>query len=380
MYIFKTKGTNVWDNKNLLKILPFSNILIDSPKIKKLSNAELLYELPFYDSLNIKEISKAFRSYAKSFSIEIIDSKDPLIQLNASKSSIKDLFKDLLHGMIGFKYQSTMSISLSKEKINGDNEYSSVYFNSTTKTIISPGFNLDKSFEEILYRINNWINEGSGWIIDSVNGEYANISKYAPLFGNSFIELPSKLKSQKKGLINIKNKDNKCFLCCHVRHLNPIDNNSNRISKKDKKVANTLNYYGIDFPISKEDCCKVEKQNNICINVFSYDNGIIYPIYKSTEKFSDSMELLLIFEENRSHYVYVKDFNRLMFNKSKNKNKKYFCRYCLQCFSSEIILTEYKENCLVINGKQCVKLSKVLKIILDKYLYHLKYMLILNVF
>ena len=111
-----------------------------------------------------------------------------------------------------FKYQITMNISLRKEKINGDTEYSSVYFNSLTKTIINLDFYLDKSFEEILYRIDNWINEGSGWIIDSINGEYVNISKYAPLFGNSFIELPSELKNPKKGLINIKNKDNKCFL------------------------------------------------------------------------------------------------------------------------------------------------------------------------
>ena len=107
-------------------------------------------------------------------------------------------------------------------------------------------------------------------------------------------------------------------------------------------MANTLNYSGTDFPISKKDYCKIEKQNNICINVFSNDNGIIYPIHISSEKFDNSMDLLLIFEENKSHYVYIKDFNRLMFNKSKNKNKKYFCRYCLQCFSSENILTEHK--------------------------------------
>ena len=86
------KETNVWDCKITLKIFPFYNILIhfmEKPKIKELSNAELLYELPFYDSLSIKEISKAFRRYAKSFSIEIIDSKDYLVQLIASKSSIK---------------------------------------------------------------------------------------------------------------------------------------------------------------------------------------------------------------------------------------------------------------------------------------------------
>ena len=70
------------------------------------------------------------------------------------------------------------------------------------------------------------------------------------------------------------------------------------------------------------------------------------------------MDLLLIFDENKSHYVYIKDFNRLMFNKTKNKNIKYFCRCCLQCFSSENVLTEHKENCLVINSKQNVELRK----------------------
>ena len=107
-----------------------------------------------------------------------------------------------------------------------------------------------------------------------------------------------------------------------------------------------------------EDNCKIEEQNNICINVLCYENGIIYQLYISAEKFRDCMDLLLMFDENKSHYVYIKDFNRLMFNKTKNKNKKYFCRCCLQCFSSEKVLTEHKENCLVINGKQNIKLGK----------------------
>ena len=209
--------------------------------------------------------------------------KDPLIQLNTSKSSIKDLFKDLLYEMKGFKYQITMNISLSKEKINGNTEYSFLYFNSIAKAGINLDFNLHKSFEEIFYRIDNWINERSGWVIDSINGEYVNISKYAPLFGSSFIELPNELKHPKKGLINIKNKDNMCFLWCHVRHLNLIDKNSERISRRDKKVANILDYSDINFPILKKDYCRIEKQNGICINVSSYDSGVIYPIYISSE-------------------------------------------------------------------------------------------------
>ena len=111
-----------------------------------------------------------------------------------------------------------MNATLNKEKINGDTEYASVYFNSITKTVIKLDFeySIDKSFEEILYRIDNWINEGSGWVVESINSEYVNISKYAPLFGSSFIELTDKLKHPMEGLINIKNNDNKCILWCHV--------------------------------------------------------------------------------------------------------------------------------------------------------------------
>ena len=68
------------------------------------------------------------------------------------------------------------------------------------------------------------------------------------------------------------------------------------------------------------------------------------------------MDLLIISDKIKSHYVYIKDFNKFMFNKTKDKNKKHFCKYCLQCFSSERILVEYKEICSKINGKQTVKL------------------------
>ena len=79
---------------------------------------------------------------------------------------------------------------------------------------------LDKSFLEILYRIDSWINEGSGWIIESIEAQYVNISVYSLLSGSTYIELSDKLKNPMKGLINIKNNDNKCFLWCNIRYLN----------------------------------------------------------------------------------------------------------------------------------------------------------------
>ena len=137
-----------------------------------------------------------------------------------------------------------------------------------------------------------------------------------------------------------------------------IDKNPQRITKKDKEFVKNLNYEGIDFPISKKDYCKIETQNKICINAFCYKNKTTYPVYLSGQKFNDSIDLLLISNEFVSHYVYIKDFDRFMFSKTKHKGKKYFCRNCLQCFSSEKILYGQKEDCLVINGKQNVKLEK----------------------
>ena len=130
------------------------------------------------------------------------------------------------------------------------------------------------------------------------------------------------------------------------------------LKKTDKKNAEKLDYDGIKFPVQEKDFSKIEVKNNICINVFGYEDKLVFPIYVSDQKFEDSMDLLLLIDDDKSHYVYIKDFDRFMFHKTKNKNKKWFCRSCLQCFSSESVLIKHKENCLSINGKQSVKLEK----------------------
>ena len=145
---------------------------------------------------------------------------------------------------------------------------------------------------------------------------------------------------------------------CHVRHINPSKEHPERIKKTDKKIAEKRDYDEIEFPVQEKDFSKIEKKNNICINVFGYENELVFPIYVSDQKFEDSMDLLLLIDDDKSHYVYIKDFDRFMFHKTKNKNKKWFCRSCLQCFSSKNVLTEHKEDCLSINGKQSVKVEK----------------------
>ena len=92
------------------KELLFHNKHIERPKIKLLKNIDLLSELPFYEELNVIKTNHAFRGYAMSYKVEIIEKKDPIKQLEASKSSIKDLFSDLLNETKGFKYQITLTV------------------------------------------------------------------------------------------------------------------------------------------------------------------------------------------------------------------------------------------------------------------------------
>ena len=329
------------------KELPFYNVSIDKLTIKRLKTIDLLAELPFYDQLNIIKTDHAFSGYAMSYKVEIVDKKDLIVQLEASKSSIKDLFNDLSNETKGFKYQITVKVSLKKYRSNGEIEFAPVYFNSSTKKIINHRYKLDQSFQEILYRIDAWINRRSGWIIELIESQYINISTYTQLVRRSYIDLLIEIKHPKKGLINIKNNDQKCFLWCHVRHINPVKEHAERIKNIDR-----------EFAVQEKDFKKVEVQNNICVNVFGYENKLIIPIYVSDQKFKDTIDSLLLINDDQSHYVYIKDFNTFMFHKTKNKNKKWFCKSCLQCFSSESVLIKHKEDCLSINGQQSINLEK----------------------
>ena len=101
-----------------------------------------------------------------------------------------------------------------------------------------------------------------------------------PLSGSSYIPLPKELNNSMKGLINIKNRDLKCFMWCHIRLINPQNKNAERINKQDKKIASTLDYSGIDFSMKTHNYQSAEKIFEMNANVFCYENKV-YPIYIS---------------------------------------------------------------------------------------------------
>ena len=177
--------------------------------------------------------------------------------------------------MKGLKFVETLSVTF-KKLVKDETEYKTAYFNSKPQTIINnkeiPGA-LQSSKQQILNMIAQWVSEGSGWTIQSVDNHYLNIAQYQPMKGSSYIKLPQELRNSKNGLINMKNEDNECFRWCHIRCLNPQDKDPQRIKKSDKEYINKLDYSGIEFPVTTKQHNKIEKQNEININVFGYENN-----------------------------------------------------------------------------------------------------------
>ena len=128
---------------------------------------------------------------------------------------------------------------LKKYKLNGEIEFAPVYFNSKTKTVIRHKFNLENAFQEILYLIDNSINEGSGWIVESIKSQYINILTYQPLSGSSY-KLTCWIKKSKKRTNQCQKQRSKMFFMVSCRHINPSKEHPERIKKKIKILLSIL--------------------------------------------------------------------------------------------------------------------------------------------
>ena len=166
---------------------------------------------------------------------------------------------------------------------------------------------------------------------------------------SSYILLPKVLSNLKKGLINLKNKDHKYLMWCHIRLINRTDSHTERINKEDNKIAAKLNYSNIEFPLNVNDYELIEDRFSMNVNVFGYKYKV-HPLYVSKKSHTQALNLLLITQESKSHYVFIKDFNKLMYSSTKHKERKHYCMHCLQNSTRDEILDNHKKQCLLING------------------------------
>ena len=110
---------------------------------------------------------------------------------------------------------------------------------------------------------------------------------------------------------------------CHVRHVNPVKIHPERITREDKELVNNLDNDGVGFPMQEKDFTKIKTKNNTWINVYCYENKLTFPVSISDQKFKKPRNLLLVIDENKSHYVHIKTLTDL-FIKQRIKTRKMF--------------------------------------------------------
>ena len=227
--------------------------------------------------------------------------------------------------------------------------------------------NLEGTDEEELYRqmigtieekIQTLETQLSGWGFHSVIKLEMHTVVYKPLKGGSYIKLPKEI-STKKAVVNMKNtKDDQCFLWCVLRALNPVERDKERIDSKLKSKIDTVNMGDIHYPVGLKDVSKFEKLNpDIAISVYAYDENYSVGSLRISEHVDRPyrIKLLLISNENKTHYCLIENFSKLVSSQaSKHKGKVFICERCINAFTTENALKEHEKHC---TNKDCVHLK-----------------------
>ena len=224
----------------------------------------------------------AFKGFASTYNVEILNSFNPELQLKDTESAIKSKLIELLTQLKGLKFVTTLVLVFKKIESEDKTKYDNFYWSLRAEIIINES-DIDDVFQSIyitvITNMQKFLGKDSGSIFDWVIDHTISISKYNPLSGSSYIKLPKELDHPIKGLINID--DNKCFKWRLVKYLNPVDHHPARIKRADKDFAKMLDFKVINFPVKIRDIHKIENKNSIDISEFGCENKEKYPIYVS---------------------------------------------------------------------------------------------------
>ena len=299
------------------------------------------------------EIEKsALNKFAVKHVFEGIPGISPIEYLIRVHATLVEFFTN--HKNIKFKMVLVClmkRISVKTDKGVEEVEEVKSYFSSKTyKNLEStnPEKLVKKCFSKILNDIEEYNKNGSGWYFKDVLKLEVNTIEFNPTKGSSYIDLPGWIKN-KKAIVNIKNKDEKCFLWCILRYLHPKERDEERI-KDLEKYEFSLNTKGITFPMNINDITKFEKLNPELpgINVFSEDDKMtIYPLRESKRDCKNTIDLFLYEEDGVSHYTLIKNFHRLIRSqKTRSHNGKIFiCKRCFSHYTKEELLEKHIKYC-----------------------------------
>ena len=310
-------------------------------KIDKIYKRKRIFE--------VKESVSALKNFAIVYTIDGKEGFDPQSFMDGARENMTELLRNNRNT----KVKLILKCYMISERDNLIKEFA---FHSEIEVNIAGTDENDiytTMTETILERIANLINGssggGSGWVFYKIIKLELHTVSYRPLRGSTWIPLPKEL-ADKKALINMKNKDNKCFMWCVLRAIYPTNNHPERVDKELMEKENTLNMEGIEYPVSFKDINKFEKQNpNISISVLGFnEKDKVHPLRNSEHVYNreHNIILLLIERDGVKHYCLVKNLSRLTSKQvSAHKEGTHTCLRCLNPFWTHKSLEKHLEYC-----------------------------------
>ena len=300
------------------------------------------------------------KSAFKKFTVQYVIKGEPLYGPTEFLQIAKPYVINIMASNRNIKTKLYLNCKMSRSDRDGLTLIKRFSFHSIGQKIITEATDPHEIYNEMRDEIEEEIQkveqaEGSGWVFLEVENLTLHTDIWDPIKASSYIDLPKELKN-KNAIINMKNEDNKCFLWCVLRALNPSkDKHPSRIDKDLKSKENTLNMEGIEYPVSLKDINRFEKQNpEISISVLGYSKDErIYPLriskftkMKKEDERKHNIVLLLIKNGDNSHYCLINNLSRLLTSQVNNhKSKLYYCLNCLNGYDDTEKLNKHKKYC-----------------------------------
>jgi len=247
-----------------------------------------------------------------------------------------------------------VNIVFSGEFINTKGDTNVIYLNTPNFNIFQ-GSNLEEVFNDqvknrLMSDLTEFTTHGSGWALSKIIGMQLNVNQYNPMRASSYIKLPAHIQ-RKRACVNVKNKDDACFFWAITSALFPVEHHRHPYRTSSyPHYGEVLNTEGMSMPVTIYQIPMFEQLNNVSINVYALE-GDVYPAYHTKEKKDVHVNLLIISEEDKFHYVWIKDLSRLIRGITRDHNKKYLCDRCFHYCSSQEKLMSHDEDCKELN--QC---------------------------
>ncbi|XP_058029287.1 uncharacterized protein LOC131193286 [Ahaetulla prasina] len=305
--------------------------LFDSEQNKKTGN------------LVFRQTPKAIGNYLRGWQMDVPKdhplSIDPRAFLQGVHPQICQKLIEEIQAWRGVKFQLVLKVDLWKDTC------SEAMLRHKQKVVLQNSeidMALDEAFTTIQKMLENWIQRGSGWVIERVQTLWLNIARYQPFQGGSYISQSSVVRNT-KAVINVKNKGDHSLRWALRSALFPAEDHVDRPSKYPTQDG--LDFKGIQAPTPISHIQRVEKQNNLAINVFGWDKGVIIHWLSCQPRDIPRINLLLIEEAGKFHYAWVKNLDRFLSHQSKHRERKNFCESCLHCYTRKHLLEAHKPYC-----------------------------------